>query len=283
MPDARTAAASFFLVSRIWASMRRRSSEELGGELAAGRGDGPGRRDRFQDAGGLSCGDLLGDAAGDQLAQHGVQPAGDLGAGPAQVPVALGPHLQHRRVVVGLRPPAGPASAAPRWPPTGRRWGRSCSSSPAASSRTRAPSLGCTSSTRSPAATQLLGQQVAQPAGALDRPGPLRPGRRPRQQPLGLGRRGAHPQLAQRLLGRADRHRRVRALVRVDPDHHCHHQRLLLLERREGPWRACLISDLLASRLFRATPRQGPDGWHVVIKPDRKRPAGGSRASPSDL
>ena len=40
---------------------------------------------------------------------------------------------------------------------------------------------------------QLLGQQVAQAAGALDRPGPLRPGRRPRQQPLRLRRRRPAP------------------------------------------------------------------------------------------
>jgi transposase len=39
----------------------------------------------------------------------------------------------------------------------------------------------------------------------------------------------------------------------------------------------------LASRLLRATPRRDPTGWHLVIKPDRERPAGGSRASPPDL
>ena len=101
VPDARTAAVSFFLVSRSWASRRRRSSEELGGELAAGRVHGPGRRDRVQEPGGVSCGDLLGDAARDQLAQHRVQPAGDLVPGAAQVPVPLGPHLQHRGVIIG--------------------------------------------------------------------------------------------------------------------------------------------------------------------------------------
>ena len=40
---------------------------------------------------------------------------------------------------------------------------------------------------------------MTDPAGALYRPGPLRPGLRPGQQPLGLDRRGAHLQLAQRL------------------------------------------------------------------------------------
>ena len=36
---------------------------ELGGELAAGPGDRAGRRDLLQDAGGVSCGDLLGGPA----------------------------------------------------------------------------------------------------------------------------------------------------------------------------------------------------------------------------
>jgi hypothetical protein len=47
-------------------------------------------------------------AAGDQVAEHGVQPAGDLVTQPGQVPVTLGPHLQHRRVVLGGHLAAGP-------------------------------------------------------------------------------------------------------------------------------------------------------------------------------
>jgi hypothetical protein len=70
---------------------------------------------------------------------------------------------------------------------------------------------------------QLLGQQMPQPAGAFDRPGPLRPGRRPRQQALRLAGRGVDPQLAEPLLRRADRHHGVRSLVRVHADHHCRH------------------------------------------------------------
>jgi hypothetical protein len=63
---------------------------ELGGELPAGRLHRPRWRDRGQDLPGLACGDLAGHAAGHQLAQHLVQPAGHLGTGPAQVLVALG-------------------------------------------------------------------------------------------------------------------------------------------------------------------------------------------------
>ena len=74
---------------------------ERRGELAAGRVHGPCWCDRLQEPGGCSCGDRLGDTTGDQLAQHGVQPADDLGAAAAQVPVPLGPDLQHRRVIIG--------------------------------------------------------------------------------------------------------------------------------------------------------------------------------------
>jgi len=56
---------------------------KFGGELAAGSRNRVGWCDRCRDVRGLACGDLPGDAAGHQLAQHGVQPAGDLGAGSA--------------------------------------------------------------------------------------------------------------------------------------------------------------------------------------------------------
>ena len=65
---------------------------------------------------------------------------------------------------------------------------------------------------------------MAHTLSALHRPGPLRPGVRPRHQLLRLAEAGAHPQLAQRLFGGADRHRRMRALVRINPDHHCRHE-----------------------------------------------------------
>ena len=64
------------------------------GQLAAGGRHRVRRGDRGEEPGGLACGDGLGYAAGDQLAQHRVQPAHDLGAGAAQVTVALGPYLQ---------------------------------------------------------------------------------------------------------------------------------------------------------------------------------------------
>jgi hypothetical protein len=83
-------------------------SQELLGQHPAGH---PGRAARFgpvQDPGGPARGDALVGAAGDQVAEHRVQPAHDLVAGPAQVAVPLGPDLQHGRVVIG--PTAGQAA-----------------------------------------------------------------------------------------------------------------------------------------------------------------------------
>jgi hypothetical protein len=107
-----------------------------------------------------------------------------------------------------------------------------------------------------PGCEQLPGQQVPRAAGALHRPGPLRPGRRPLRQPPRLHRRGPYPHLAGRLLIRADRHRGVRALVRAGADHHCRHDPPpSLLLRQTGPWRACLIPD--GTRRASFEPRHG--------------------------
>jgi hypothetical protein len=75
--------------------------DEGGGELAAGGRDRIRRGDRVQQAGGVSCDDLLRDAAGHQLAEHRARAADDLGAAAGQVTPALGPDLQHRGVVIG--------------------------------------------------------------------------------------------------------------------------------------------------------------------------------------
>jgi hypothetical protein len=150
-----------------------------------------------------------------------MEPADDLVAGPGKITMALGPHLQHDGVAIDghLLAALGPQRrhrhrpgivrvglvrvAGLQQPDPGSQLGL----------HIQHPLAG---------GDQLLGQQPAQPAGAFHRPGPLRPGLRPGNQLPGLVRAGPHPQLAQRLLGRADRHRGVRALMRVDPDHHCH-------------------------------------------------------------
>jgi hypothetical protein len=54
------------------------------------------RCDQSQALGSLACDDRLRDAAGDELAQHRVEPARHLGPGAAQIPLAHGPHVQDR-------------------------------------------------------------------------------------------------------------------------------------------------------------------------------------------
>src|SRR5271156_6666651 len=101
VPDARTAASSFFPGLAQLPVDAAQVLDEGGGELVACGRDCVRRRDRVQQPGRVSCDDLLRDAAGDQLAQHRVQAADDLGAGAAQVAVPLGPPPQDLRVVIG--------------------------------------------------------------------------------------------------------------------------------------------------------------------------------------
>ena len=121
-----------------------------------------------------------------------------------------------------------------------------------------------------PGGGQLLGQHMAQAAGAFDRPGPLRPRRRPLHQLLRLRRTSPDPQLAQRLLACPDRHRSMRTLVRINPYHHCCHETALpVLHPDRTVAGMPNYGPLGRSRLFRATPRQGLTGRHLVIKPGR--------------
>jgi hypothetical protein len=129
---------------------------------------------------------------------------------------------------------------------------------------------------------QLLRQQTAQPGGTLDRPGALRPYRRPRQQLPGLARAGADLLPAQRLLGRADRHRCMRPLVRVNPDHHSHRH----TPRSSRQTRATAAGMPYTRPVMDARPSFEPRhgevrrGRHIDLKPGTHEPAGGSGASP---
>ena len=120
-----------------------------------------------------------------------LQPAGDLVARPGQVAVALGPHFQHCRVVLSGHLPPGPGSQRRRRPSTGRRWGRSCSYPLQQPHPGR--QLGLYIQDALASGNELLGEQVTQPAGTLDHPGPPRPGRRPLEQLPGLCSRGPDP------------------------------------------------------------------------------------------
>ena len=118
VPEARTAAASFFFVSRSWAPVRRRSARY---SAASSRRACRRHRTAWPAPG---CGPLRqrGPACRPRRGirpQHGVQPAHDLVAGPAQVPVPPGLRLQHRGVVLG--PDLGGGSRAQRG--EGRRQG----------------------------------------------------------------------------------------------------------------------------------------------------------------
>jgi len=177
---------------------------ELAGEVAAGSCHRAIGLQLIEQPAGPSCGDLAGEPAGDQRAQHGMQPAGDLGPGAAQIAVAPGPDPHHRRVIFGadlsdrrraqrgdgdragvvrvvlVRRPGG------EQPYPGRELGLH---------------VGHLLAGR----YQLLRQQIPQAAGALDGPDALGPSRRPAEQPAELARAGADTQLAECGLGLVDR------------------------------------------------------------------------------
>ena len=167
--------------------------------------------------------------------------------------------------------------------------------------RSRAPaaapaaaSLGCTTIQQHPLhrpLTSCWASRCPSPDGALHRPGPLRPGRRPGQQPCcACARAGPYPHLAmaQRPLIRANGHRRVRALMRI--------------ARRSSPLPSRLslprLVDCAGSRtpqpgtpysrsvsvapLTQPTPRQGPSRPGTSFESQtRHRPAADMRARPT--
>src|ERR1019366_3930421 len=199
VPLARPAVASFFFVPRIWVPGWRRSARNSAASSQRAVSTAPDGVIGLQDTGHRNCGDLPGDAAGDQIAEHGAEPAGDLIPGAPRVTVAPGPDLQHRRVIIsGDRPRAPGAQRRDRDRPgvvrvvLVTRPGRQ-QPHPRAQLRLHIehPLAG---------GSELPGQQVPRPARALHRPRPLRPASRPRYEPLSPGRRRAHPHLAQRLL-----------------------------------------------------------------------------------
>jgi hypothetical protein len=65
--------------------------DQLEGKLVSGRGHRPGGFDLVEQSGGLTCADLTGEVAGDQLAQYGVQPTSQPSAVPGQVTVTPRP------------------------------------------------------------------------------------------------------------------------------------------------------------------------------------------------
>ena len=187
--------------------------------------------------------------------------------------MTLGPHFQHRRMVLAGHLAAGPG------PQRRDRRGQGIVRVVLigiASLQQPHPGRQLRLHVQDPltGGDELLGQQVAQPGSAFDRPGPLWPRRRPLRELPGLRSRGADPDLAQRLFCRADHHRCVRALVRVHADHHCHHQYPPVRHHQERrTWRACLITDLLslAPLLSHATARPGRLAPRYKARPGQYR------------
>src|SRR5205814_3341104 len=103
VPAARTAAAVFFLVARIRASMPRRSSvsSAASSQRAAATASAGAIEARMRAAWPA----VISVATPPQISpQHLVQPASHLGARLAQVPVALSPGLEHRGVIIPPHP-----------------------------------------------------------------------------------------------------------------------------------------------------------------------------------
>src|SRR5712691_6038054 len=100
---------------------------------------------------------------------------------------------------------------------------------PLESTRTREAKVAGTSSTRSPAREQLLGQQIAQSVGGLDGPDARVIGRGPLEQLLALAPSRSDPQGGELEFVVVECHRGVGTLVGVDPDHHHLRQVLLIV------------------------------------------------------
>jgi hypothetical protein len=121
---------------------------------------------------------------------------------------------------------------------------------------------------------------VAQARGALDRPCPLRPGRRPRQQLLRLAGAGAYPQLTQCFLGRADTTAVCEALCGSIPIITAAIGRTSYLDAAKGTVAGTpdsRRSSLALAPLLSHDHGKAPASRHVVRKPDplQQGPAGG--------
>jgi hypothetical protein len=93
-----------------------------------------------------------------------------------------------------------------------------------------------------------------------------------------MGHRRADPQLTQRLFACTDRHRGMRALVRVDPDHHCHHEHPPVTATQRSRSLSC--TNTTSTRLPGYGPAHefGPPGF--LSRSARRRPAARFRRGP---
>ena len=187
----------------------------------------------------------------------------------------FGPHLQHRRVVIGGHLAAGPG---PQRRDRHRQGIVRIVLIRVTSLQQPHPAGQLRLHVQHPLARrdQLLGQQPT--AGALHRPGPLRPQPPPtRRQLLGLDRRrpltGSSPSGSSAALTQppppcaspcAGSTPIITAAIST----------LQVVHREGRTWRACRIPDLLGlAPLSSRSPRRDPTSWDLVLKPDRTRSA----------
>jgi hypothetical protein len=126
---------------------------------------------------------------------------------------------------------------------------------------------------------ELLGEQIAESAGRLDRPRTRRERFRPRHQLLDLAATGAHLLSVELFLAPAYRYRGVRRLVRINTDHHCHGSSGVSCD---GPRRALLLQVRRARSSFEPHRGEIPAGRSSFDSQtgDRSGSAGTSRATP---
>ena len=239
-----------------------------------------GRLDLVEQGSCLGDDHFLGDPAGHQLGHQGVQATAQLGPPTGHVGVALGQQPTHRDVIrrshqrqrrrvqrghgdragivrIGLRRLPGAQHAHPC------RQRRRHVDHPLAGG------------------DELLGEQIAHPAGRLHRPRPRPDTVSPRQQLGHLSAAGAHGELPQFTLPPVEHRRRVRPLVRVDSDHHVHRlgpplQRLGTVASTPDSkdWRVPLVSHTTAR------PRQDDTSFvsqTMIGRHSESDPAGASR------
>ena len=267
VPDARTAAVSLFRVSRIWVSIRRRSSRKSAARSWRACATAPDT---------VTCSRTRAACAAVILLETP--------PGTSSHSTACRRHTTWVRVRPRSRCRLAHTFSTVAWSSgrTGRQapersaaiaterasLGSFLFVSPDASSRTRAPSFGCTSRTRSPAATSCWASRCPRPAA-------------PSTAQVRCGQAAAQP--SSRSAWAAEARTRTwpsgssaAPIATAVCEPLCGSTPIITAATTGSPFPfRCRVTAAgmpyfgSASHLFRATPRQDPKGWHLVNKPDR--------------
>jgi hypothetical protein len=214
--------------------------------------------------------DFIGDPAGDELGEQGMKPARSPVPSPTQIGVALGQQPQHPSVI---------RSSHRRETRRAQRRDRHREGVVGivlvGAARTQDPHPGRQRRRHVQhvlaGGHELLGQQIPESAGRLDRPRPLFEGRRPLEQLVELATTRPHLQLRKLCFVAVDHDRGVRPLVGIDTDHHLH---CVLLDRVDGPWWALLITVVCVRTSFEPHLGETPASQQLDRKPDGNPTAG---------